>query len=105
MKADNRVLDLRPTSRRKKRCRCFERLELSGNARGETMTLSAVIQREDDMFVALCPELDVVSQGETSDQAYANLQEAVELLLEDVSPEELERRSSTRLLNKNVISA
>ncbi len=56
------------------------------------MTLSAVIQREDDMFVALCPELDVVSQGDTSDEAYANLQEAVELLLEDMSAEELNRR-------------
>ena len=56
------------------------------------MTLSAVIQREDDMFVALCPELDVVSQGYTTDEANANLQEAIELLLEDMSAEELERR-------------
>ncbi len=59
------------------------------------MTLSAVIQREDDMFVATCPELDVVSQGDTTDEAYANLQEAVELLLEDISKEQLERRLST----------
>ncbi len=57
------------------------------------MTLSAVIQREDDMFVATCPELDVVSQGDTTDEAYMNLQEAVELLLEDISKEELERLS------------
>lgn len=68
------------------------------------MTLSAVIQREDDMFVALCPELDVVSQGETTDEAYANLQEAVELLLEEISEEELKRRSSIGLLNESVVS-
>ena len=59
------------------------------------MTLSAVIQREDEMFVALCPELDVVSQGDTTDEAYANLQEAVELFLEDASDEELQRRLSS----------
>lgn len=59
------------------------------------MTLSAVIQREDDMFVALCPELDVVSQGDTTDEAYANLQEAVELLLEDMDDKELQRRLSS----------
>lgn len=59
------------------------------------MTLSAVIQREDDMFVALCPELDVVSQGDTTDEAYANLQEAVELLLEDIDDKELQRRLSS----------
>ena len=37
------------------------------------MTLSAVIQREGFMFVAMYPGLDVVSQGDTADEAYANL--------------------------------
>ncbi len=46
-------------------------------------------------FVAHCPETDVTSQGETRDEAMANLCEAVELLLEDVSAAELGRMLST----------
>lgn len=49
--------------------------------RGATMVrrLTAIIEREDDGFVALCPELDVASQGRTVDEARKNLQEALEL--------------------------
>jgi predicted RNase H-like HicB family nuclease len=47
---------------------------------------TAIIQREDDGFVALCPEVDVASQGDTVEEARSNLQEAVELLLENASP-------------------
>ena len=43
---------------------------------------SAVIEREDDWYVSLCPELDVASQGKTIEEALANLNEAVELYLE-----------------------
>jgi predicted RNase H-like HicB family nuclease len=53
---------------------------------------TAVIQQEDKWFVALCPELDVASQGKTVEQARQNLTEAVELLLEAASPSELKRR-------------
>jgi predicted RNase H-like HicB family nuclease len=53
---------------------------------------TAVLQREDDGYVALCPELDVASQGPTLDQAIANLKEAVELFLECADPKEVELR-------------
>jgi len=57
-----------------------------------TQTFTAVLQREDDAYVALCPELDVASQGETVEEARANLREAIELLLETASAEEISRR-------------
>jgi predicted RNase H-like HicB family nuclease len=53
---------------------------------------TAFIAREGNGFVALCPELDVVSEGDTVDEARANLQEALELFLETASPEEIEQR-------------
>jgi len=40
----------------------------------------------------MCPELDIASQGETIEQARANLQEALELFFECASPEEVDRR-------------
>lgn len=54
---------------------------------------TAVITREGDAFVALCPQLQVVSEGDTVDEARSNLREAVELFLETASPEEIEERS------------
>jgi predicted RNase H-like HicB family nuclease len=53
---------------------------------------TAIIEREDDAYVALCPELDIASQGDTVSEARANLQEAIELFLETASPEEVQRR-------------
>lgn len=55
-------------------------------------TYTAVLEREGDVYVALCPELDVVSQGSTVEKALANLREAVELFLETASPEEIAER-------------
>jgi len=55
-------------------------------------TFTAVLEREGDGYVALCPELDVVSQGSTVEESLANLREAVELFLETASPEEIEER-------------
>ena len=57
-----------------------------------TQQFTAVIQQEGKWFVALCPELDVASQGKTIEEARLNLTEAVELLLETASPSELKRR-------------
>lgn len=54
--------------------------------------LTALIQREDDGFVALCPELDIASQGETLESARDNLQAALELFFEAAPSEEVERR-------------
>lgn len=54
--------------------------------------LTAIIQREGDGYVALCPELDVASQGDTVETARENLLEALELFFESAPAEELQRR-------------
>jgi len=54
--------------------------------------LTAIIQREGDGFVALCPELDIASQGETIETARENLREAVELFFECASAGEVQQR-------------
>lgn len=58
-------------------------------ALSNTLTLTAVLRREGNMYVANCPELGIASQGATVDEAVANLKEATELYLED-APEEAE---------------
>ena len=55
--------------------------------------LTAIIQAEDAGFVALCPELDIVSQGDTIQDARDNLREAVELFFEVASPTEVATRT------------
>lgn len=54
--------------------------------------MTAVIQRENDGYVALCPELDIASQGDTVEMARNNLQEAVQLFFECASPNEIRER-------------
>ena len=54
--------------------------------------LTAIIEREGDGYVALCPELDVASQGDSVEQARANLKEAVELFLETADAAEVRSR-------------
>ena len=46
-------------------------------------TFTAVLHRENDLFVAECPEVGTVSQGATMDEAINNLREATELYLEE----------------------
>ncbi|MEI6092005.1 MAG: type II toxin-antitoxin system HicB family antitoxin [bacterium] len=53
---------------------------------------TAIIEKEDDMFVALCPELDIASQGTTVEEAKTNLKEAVELFFEFASSSEIQSR-------------
>jgi len=48
-----------------------------------TRTLTAVLWKEEDMYVAQCPEIGTVSQGATQEEALANLKEATELYLEE----------------------
>ena len=48
-----------------------------------TVTLAAVLHKEDDLYVAECPEAGTVSQGYTIEEAVANLKEATELYLEE----------------------
>lgn len=54
--------------------------------------LTAIIQAESPGFVALCPELDIASQGDTIEQATANLREAIELFYECASEDEIRAR-------------
>ena len=57
-----------------------------------TRQFTAIIEREDDAYVAHCPELDIASQGGTVAAARANLTEAIELFLETASPAEIKKR-------------
>jgi len=60
--------------------------------------LTAIIEREDDGFVALCPELDISSQGSSIEEARTNLDEAATLFFETASPSELLRRTHHEVL-------
>ena len=54
--------------------------------------LTAIIEREGEWYVALCPELDIASQGTTVEEARENLREALELFFETASAEEVKAR-------------
>ena len=54
--------------------------------------LTAIIEREEDGFVALCPEFDIASQGSSIEEAQANLVEALALFFETADPSEVSRR-------------
>ena len=53
---------------------------------------TAIIEKEGDEYVSLCPELDIASQGDTAEEARNNLLEAVELFLEMADPSEIVRK-------------
>ncbi len=52
---------------------------------------TAILRREEDLYVAECPEIGTVSQGYTVEEAVANLREATELYLEEFSLPEVTR--------------
>lgn len=54
--------------------------------------MTAVIATDETGYVALCPELDIASEGETIEEARANLTEALELFFESASPAEVAER-------------
>lgn len=54
--------------------------------------LTAVIEREGDTYVSLCPELDIASQGESIEEARSNLIEALELFFEAADQSEIDAR-------------
>ncbi|MBU4245919.1 MAG: type II toxin-antitoxin system HicB family antitoxin [Nanoarchaeota archaeon] len=59
------------------------------------MELTAIIKKGEKQYVALCPEIDVVSQGYTIEEALKNLKEAVELYIEEMGiPEELKNEDT-----------
>jgi len=53
---------------------------------------TALIEREGNQYVALCPELDIASQGDTVEQARKNLHEVLELFFETASKKEIKQR-------------
>lgn len=55
-------------------------------------TFTAVVEREGNGFVSLCPALDIASQGDTIEEAKNNLREALELFFETASPSEIQTR-------------
>ena len=57
----------------------------------DSLELSAVVWREEGLYVALCPELDVASQGKSVEKALRNLKEALELYLDDEDVEKPSR--------------
>jgi hypothetical protein len=54
-------------------------------------TFTAVIHKDDDLFVATCPEIGTVSQGYTMEEAVDNLKEATELYLDEFPPSTIGR--------------
>lgn len=58
----------------------------------ELRQYTAIIERDEDWYVALCPELDIASQGQSVEEARNNLIEAIELFLETASPSEKNAR-------------
>jgi predicted RNase H-like HicB family nuclease len=59
---------------------------------GEARHMTAIIEREDDGFVAFSPELDIASQGQSIEEARANLIEALTLFFATASPSEVSQR-------------
>jgi predicted RNase H-like HicB family nuclease len=62
--------------------------------------LTAIIEREDDAFVALCPEVDIASQGMSLEDARTSLIEALTLFFETADPNEVARRLAPNALRK-----
>lgn len=54
--------------------------------------LTAIIEREGDGYISLCPELDIASQGDSIEEARENLREALELFFDAASLEEVKER-------------
>ena len=63
----------------------------------QVQQVTAVIEREGEGYVSLCPELDIASQGDTIEEARSNLLEALELFFETASPSEVQDRLHTEV--------
>jgi predicted RNase H-like HicB family nuclease len=59
---------------------------------GPVQRLTAIIEREDNVYAALCPEFDIASQGASIEEARRNLLEALTLFFETAAPSEIARR-------------
>lgn len=65
----------------------------------QSRQFTGIIEREGDWYVALCPELDIASQGKTVEEARYNLVEAIELFLESADSAEVQNRLHKEIFN------
>lgn len=63
----------------------------------KTQQFTAIIEREGNGYVSLCPELDIASQGDNVEEARQNLVEALELFFETAAPTEIQSRLHTEV--------
>jgi predicted RNase H-like HicB family nuclease len=63
----------------------------------KTHSFTAIVHKEDDMYVAECPEVGTIDQGETIEEAIAGLKEATRLYLEEFSLPETSPRFVTSI--------
>ncbi|WP_016951843.1 type II toxin-antitoxin system HicB family antitoxin [Anabaena sp. PCC 7108] len=63
---------------------------------------TVIIEKEDNGYVSLCPELDIASQGDSIEEAKDNLKEAIELFLELASPPEIKNRLKSEIFITNL---
>jgi predicted RNase H-like HicB family nuclease len=72
----------------------YRRFQTPNNEAGVIMhkQLTAIIEREGDGYISLCPEVDIASQGDSIEEARDNLREALELFFEAASPGEIKQR-------------
>lgn len=63
---------------------------------------TVIIEKEDELLVALCPELDIASQGDTIEEAKMNLQEAIELFFEHALKDEAAGRLKNDIFITNM---
>ena len=68
----------------------------------DTKVFTAIIHKEEDIFVAECPEIGTVSQGFTIEEALSNLKEATELYLEEFPVSDVSRSILTTFEVSNV---
>jgi predicted RNase H-like HicB family nuclease len=71
----------------------------------QAQRLTAIIEREDDGFLALCPELDIASEGASIEEARTNLIEALTLFFETAAPSEVARRFQREVLVTDITAA
>jgi predicted RNase H-like HicB family nuclease len=69
----------------------------AGGTMKHVRQFTAIIEREGEGYVSLCPELDIASQGDTIEEARKNLQEAVELFYETADSSEIQERQRSEV--------
>ena len=72
------------------------------NSAKQIRHFTAIIERDGEGYVSLCPELDVASQGHSIEEAKRNLAEALELFFEVASHSEIQHRLRTEIFITNV---